>query len=63
MKSSEIRGVCLLLLFFVFTCRSLVATNDHLLQELEEAKQRHGLEIAQLNGNYQQLRKTVQLYS
>ena len=47
----------------VCMCRSLVATNDHLLQELEESKQRHGLEIAQLNSNYQQLRKTIQIYS
>ena len=44
-----------------FLLRSLVATNDHLLQELEEAKQRHLLEISQMNTNYQQLRKTVQL--
>lgn len=43
--------------------RSLVATNDHLLQELDEAKQRHGQEVSLMNANYEQLRKTVQLYS
>ena len=41
--------------------RSLVATNDHLLQELEETRQRHYQEIMQMNSNYEQLKKTVHL--
>ena len=41
--------------------RSLVATNDHLLQELEETKQRHYQEVMQMNSNYEQLKKTVHL--
>lgn len=45
------------------TCRSLVATNDHLLQELEVAKQRHSQEVNQMNHNFEQLRKTMQLYT
>ena len=40
--------------------RSLVATNDHLLQELEETKERHMQEIMQMNANYEHLRKTIQ---
>lgn len=40
-----------------------MATNEHLLQELEEAKQRHSQEVLQMSNNYEQLRKTVQLYS
>ena len=43
--------------------RSLVATNDHLLQELEETRIRHAQEMTQMNINYDHLRKTVQLYS
>ena len=42
-------------------CRSLVATNDHLLRELEEAKRRHKLELQQSHSNYEQLRQTVEL--
>jgi len=42
-------------------CRSLVATNDHLLRELDETKRRHKLEIQQAHSNYEQLRQTVDL--
>lgn len=41
--------------------RSLVATNDHLLQELEEAKLRHSQELMQMNLNYEHLKKTFSL--
>lgn len=51
-----------LLLHKIFlVCRSLVATNDHLLKELEEAKRRHKLELQQSHSNYEQLRQTVNL--
>ena len=43
--------------------RSLVATNSHLLQELEESKQRHFEEITQMNLNYENLRNTIDTYS
>ncbi|KAK3757610.1 hypothetical protein RRG08_000126 [Elysia crispata] len=39
--------------------RSLVETNDHLLRELVETRQRHKHEIAQMNWNYQQLKATM----
>ena len=38
---------------------SLIATNDHLLQELEEAKRKHSQELMQMNLNYERLKKTV----
>ncbi|XP_065915491.1 centrosomal protein of 72 kDa-like [Dysidea avara] len=41
--------------------RSLVATNDHLLRELDETKRRHKLDIQQAHSNYEQLRQTVDL--
>lgn len=41
--------------------QSLVATNDHLLQELEESKRRHSREIMQMNLNYEHLKKTLNL--
>lgn len=40
---------------------ALVTTNDHLLKELEDTKRRHKQEIAQMNLNYQELRKTIEL--
>lgn len=43
--------------------RSLVATNSHLLQELEESKLRHSQELSQMNMNYNTLRKTIDLYA
>ena len=43
--------------------RSLVATNSHLLQDLEESKLRHSQELSQMNMNYSTLRKTVDLYA
>ncbi|GFR64155.1 centrosomal protein of 72 kDa [Elysia marginata] len=39
--------------------RSLVETNDHLLRELVETRQRHKHEVSQLNWNYQQLKATM----
>ena len=41
------------------SCRSLVATNDHLLQELEDTKERHAQEMLQMDINYDHLRKTI----
>lgn len=41
--------------------QSLVATNDHLLQELEESKRRHSQEIMQMNLNYEHLKKVLNL--
>ena len=38
--------------------RSLVQTNDHLLKELDETRQRHHHEVKQLNWSYEQLKKT-----
>ncbi len=40
--------------------RSLVSTNTRLLQEIEEMKRNHTMEISQLQTNYEQLRKTLQ---
>ena len=45
----------------VCSCRSLVATNDHLLQELEDTKEKHAQEMLQMNINYEHLRKTIDL--
>ena len=39
--------------------RSLVQTNGHLLQELEQERQRHQHEVEQLNWSYNQLKKTL----
>ena len=41
------------------THQSLVATNNHLLQELEETKHRHSQDLLQMNLNYEHLKKTV----
>lgn len=41
--------------------QSLVATNSHLLQELEESKQRYSQEVLQMKMNYEHLKKTVTL--
>ena len=43
--------------FFIF--RSLVATNDHLLLELSEEKDRHQSEVNQLHWSYKQLKKSI----
>jgi len=40
--------------------RSLVVTNDHLLQELDETRQRHQQEVQQLHWSYEQLKKTAE---
>ena len=39
--------------------RSLVSTNDHLLQELDEARQRHQHEVHQMHWSYDNLKKTI----
>ena len=39
----------------------MVATNDHLLRELEDTKEKHAQEIQQMNMNYEHLRKTIDL--
>ncbi|GAB1600066.1 centrosomal protein of 72 kDa-like [Argonauta hians] len=39
--------------------KSLIQTNQHLLQELEESKHRHQKEVQQLQWNYDQLRQTL----
>ncbi|XP_022095425.1 uncharacterized protein LOC110981803 isoform X2 [Acanthaster planci] len=41
--------------------KSLVTTNDHLLQELDEAKQRHLEEVKQLHWSYSELKRTLEL--
>ena len=38
-----------------------MATNDHLLQELEDTKEKHAQETLQMNMNYEHLRKTIDL--
>ncbi|XP_071492870.1 uncharacterized protein [Diadema antillarum] len=43
--------------------KSLVTTNDHLLKELEETKQRHLEEVKQLHWSYSQLKQTVDISS
>ncbi|KAK2147885.1 hypothetical protein LSH36_531g01063 [Paralvinella palmiformis] len=43
--------------------KSLVQTNDHLLRELEETRQRHAAEVKQLHWSYDQLKKHVSLSS
>lgn len=40
--------------------RSLVLTNDHLLQELDDDKQRHKHEVHQLHWSYEQLKRTCE---
>ncbi|WAR13325.1 CEP72-like protein, partial [Mya arenaria] len=39
--------------------KSLVQTNDHLLKDLDETRERHQHEVTQLNWSYNQLKKTV----
>ncbi|XP_029634131.1 centrosomal protein of 72 kDa [Octopus sinensis] len=39
--------------------KSLIQTNNHLLQEVEENKQRHQGEVQQMQWNYEQLRQTI----
>ncbi|XP_006008534.1 centrosomal protein of 72 kDa [Latimeria chalumnae] len=41
--------------------RTLVSTNEHLLQELEEARSRHKTEVEQLHWSYNQLKKTIEI--
>ncbi|CAC5375297.1 unnamed protein product [Mytilus coruscus] len=43
--------------------KSLVTTNDHLLKELNDTKQRHNNEVQQLNWSYNQLKKSMNLLS
>jgi len=46
-------------MFIFCSYRSLVQTNDHLLKELDETRQRHQHEVEQLNWSYNQLKKTL----
>lgn len=39
--------------------RSLVSTNDHLLRELDETRQRHQHEVHQMHWSYDNLKKTI----
>ncbi|XP_048576940.1 centrosomal protein of 72 kDa isoform X2 [Nematostella vectensis] len=39
--------------------KSLVATNDHLLRELDEVRQRHNQEVHQLHWSYDKLKNTM----
>ena len=48
-------------LWSLLVFRSLVTTNDHLLKELEETKQRHMEEVKQLHWSYTQLRQTMDI--
>eukprot|EP00731_Ephydatia_muelleri_P026167 Em0018g267a len=41
--------------------RALVATNDRLLQDLEEARERHKMEKEQMGRNYEHLRNNVEM--
>ncbi|XP_019613572.1 PREDICTED: centrosomal protein of 72 kDa-like [Branchiostoma belcheri] len=43
--------------------KSLVATNEHLLSELEQTRQRHQHEVEQLHWSYDQLKRTAELGS
>ena len=38
-----------------------MATNDHLLLELEDTKEKHAQEMLQMNINHEHLRKTIDL--
>ena len=44
---------------FISHIRSLIASNSHLLQELNDTRKRHSLEVSQLQTNYDQLRQLV----
>ncbi|KAL3860763.1 hypothetical protein ACJMK2_010835 [Sinanodonta woodiana] len=39
--------------------KSLVQTNEHLLKDLEDLREKHRQEVTQLNWNYEELRKTM----
>ncbi|XP_071959323.1 centrosomal protein of 72 kDa-like [Antedon mediterranea] len=41
--------------------KSLVTTNDHLLQELNETKDRHSNEVKQLHWSYSELKRTMDI--
>ncbi|XP_071177138.1 centrosomal protein of 72 kDa-like [Mytilus edulis] len=43
--------------------KSLVTTNDHLLKEFNDTKQRHNNEVQQLNWSYNQLKKSMNMLS
>ncbi|KAH3881044.1 hypothetical protein DPMN_004968 [Dreissena polymorpha] len=42
------------------TRQFLVTTNDHLLKELDETRERHSTEINQINWRYKQLKENLQ---
>ena len=41
---------------------SLVGTNEHLLQELSQARAQHKAEVEQLHWSYKELKKTLGLF-
>lgn len=41
---------------------SLVSTNEHLLQELSQARAQHKAEVEQMHWSYQELKKTMALF-
>lgn len=41
---------------------SLVSTNEHLLQELAQARAQHQVEVEQLHWSYKELKKTLALF-
>lgn len=47
------------MLFLFNFDRSLVQTNEHLLKEMTDTKQRHQNEVQQLNWSYNQLKKSM----
>ena len=46
-------------MYVSFLSRSLVSTNDHLLRELDETRQRHQHEVHQMHWSYDNLKKTI----
>ena len=49
------------MVWFFSIFRSLMSTNEHLLNELEEMRGRHQSEIEQLKWSYDQLRTATKL--
>lgn len=47
---------------FPVSSSSLVSTNEHLLQELHQARAQHKAEVEQLHWSYKELKKTMALF-
>ena len=47
------------LCYLLSISRSLVETNDHLLQELHETKHKHQKEVEQMHWSYDQMKNTM----